>query len=318
MKFIKPSVEIITEPDLFKRIEIGARNCWRSDDRIGEGTAEKMFQNLVKRGHESPMEHSFIRVVFSTGNYDRDNRLSDEFESAIYSYSIDEQLPSYVLKEDYGCYYGNLRAWRTIVKYMLSKWDARDWNECTIALMRHLPGLDGLCLPEIVDPNEAADIIVEVNKIPDADEFWGEYQDTYIITARFICDRAVQNELVRHRLLGLSVESTRYVRYEDGLTLIEPWWWPEQETVDTQFVRMACQAAEDAYCSMLRSGCSPQKARCVLPLMLKTEVVATATAKYWKECVLPLRLSKAAHPDIRRLMELFCQQLGWDPDEFRK
>lgn len=114
-------------------------------------------------------------------------------------------------------------------------------------------------------------------------------------------------------------ESTRYVNYKEGLTLIEPWWWPqEQETSDTALVRMACQAAEDAYCSMINSGCSPQKARCVLPNMLKTEVVATGTVEQWKTLVLPLRLSKAAHPDIRRLMELFCQQLGWDPDEFRK
>lgn len=317
MKFIKPSVEIITEPDLFKRIEIGARNCWRSGDRICEGSAEKMFQNLVKRGHESPMEHSFIEVTFLSGDFDKDKLLKDQLISAIQNYIDDEQLPSYVMALG-GAFSGNLRAWRTIVKHMLSKWDSHDWHECTITLMRHLPGLDGLSLPEVVDPSEAENVIIRINEAHDPDEFWGDFQDNYIITARFICDRAVQNELVRHRLLGLSVESTRYVRYEDGLTLIEPWWWPEQETSDTQFIRASCQAAEDAYCSMIRSGCSPQKARCVLPLMLKTEVVASGTAKYWKECVLPLRLSKAAHPDIRRLMELFCEQLGWNPDDFRK
>lgn len=111
-------------------------------------------------------------------------------------------------------------------------------------------------------------------------------------------------------------ESTRYVNYKDGLTFIEPWWWPEQETSDTQLIRTCCQTAEDTYKSLIVSGSSPQKARAVLPNMLKTEVVATGTVEYWKKYVLPLRLSKAAHPDMRRIMTLFCEQLGWDPAEF--
>lgn len=327
MKFIKPSVEIIDEEDLFKRIEIGARNCWRSDDRICEGSAEKMFQNLVKRDHESPMEHSMIHV--ETGK-----EVGDELYRAVIEYTDDVGLPSYISCQDYyggnpeykAChFFGNLRAWRSLVKWLISKWDECVFQRCTSSLMKCLPGVDGICLPEMVDPATVAYAYAYPADMYDGDNYTfvtsnDPHLDRHnIITARFICDRAVQNELVRHRLLGLSVESTRYVRYEDGLTLIEPWWWPqEQETTDTTYVRMACQAAEDAYCSLIRSGCSPQKARCVLPLMLKTEVVATGTIEYWQKYVLPLRLSKAAHPDIRRLMELFCEQLGWDPNDFRK
>ena len=260
--------------------------------------------------------------------------IGPELYRAIIEYSDDTGLPSYISCLDraddsaYKPYFfsGNLRAWRSLVKWLISKWGECVFQRCTLSLMKYLPGMDGICLPEMADPARVDEIYVMKYIYDVCDEYdFGEMQrDPHwercnIITARFICDRAVQNELVRHRLLGLSVESTRYVRYEDGLTLIEPWWWPqEQETTDTTYVRMACQAAEDAYCSLIRSGCSPQKARCVLPLMLKTEVVATATVEYWQKYVLPLRLSKAAHPDIRRLMELFCEQLGWDPNDFRK
>ena len=300
MKFIKPSVEIITEPDLFKRIEIGARCCYKSESKISDDSAEKMVKALIKRGHESPLEHSNILVSFGTYEY-------DAFADILHQYTEDTGLPHYIrTSTSYPYMYfcgGNLRAWRSLVKHFPDH-----------AIIRHIfyghPAFEDIHLQPI-DVKENLDCqIYRGDQISDP--------KLNIITARFICDRAVQNELVRHRLLGLSVESTRYVRYEDGLTLIEPWWWPEQETSDTQFIRASCQAAEDAYCSMIRSGCSPQKARCVLPLMLKTEVIATGTAKYWKECVLPLRLSKAAHPDIRRLMELFCEQLGWDPNDFRK
>lgn len=299
MQFIKPSVEIITEPDLFKRIEIGARNCWRSDDRICEGSARKMFQNLMKRGHESPLEHSNIVVYFNDVAYNL-------FDDLLAAYTSVTGIPHYIrtsLEKSplYLCA-GNLRAWRSLAKLYPG-------HALFYQLFGDHPAFADLELkPTARIPGSECGIYTGLVKDPQMN----------IITARFICDRAVQNELVRHRLLGLSVESTRYVRYEDGLTLIEPWWWPEQETVDTRLIRASCQTAEDAYCSLIRAGCSPQKARCVLPLMLKTEVVATGTVEYWKKGVLPLRLSKAAHPDIRRLMELFCQQLSWNPDDFRK
>lgn len=151
-----------------------------------------------------------------------------------------------------------------------------------------------------------SDPIVSIDEVGERDVYDVEMAAPY--------HNFVANGIVVHNCQ----ESTRYVNYQEGLVLVEPWWWPEQETSDTQFIRASCQAAEDAYCSLIASGASPQKARCVLPNMLKTEVVATGTVEQWQKLVLPLRLSKAAHPDIRRLMELFCEQLGWDPNDFRK
>lgn len=300
MKFIKPSVEIITEPDLFKRIEIGARCCYKSESKITDESAQKMIPALIKRGHESPLEHSNIIVVCdSVASVDMKVAINTYRNSVgkpnVFRQSIDPELGLL-------CYVwsGNLRAWRDLCRYNTD-------SALLYSLFHNYPGFEDIELTSGYVNGKAA--------------FCNEYESDRhsIITARFICDRGVSHELVRHRCLSFSQESTRYCRYEDGLMFIEPWWWPqEQETSDTALVRMACQAAEDAYCSMINSGCSPQKARCVLPNMLKTEVVATGTVEQWKTLVLPLRLSKAAHPDIRRLMELFCQQLGWDPDEFRK
>ena len=301
MNFVKPSVEIVTEPDLFRRIEIGARNCWRSDDKICEGSDIKMFDNLIKRGHESPLEHS--NIVFEV-----DVESAAYLRSCLFDYILDT-IPTYIRSSyiGYGRYRfsGSARAWRNLCKSLpvnqAKEIGAFLPNELVSDL--HLP-----CNGHLAEKVNIDKMLIN----PQLD-------DTHtIVTARFICDRGVSHELVRHRLLGISQESQRYVSYKDGCTFVEPWWWPQQETADTQYVRMACQAAEDAYCNMVKMGCSPQKARCVLPNMLKTEVVATGTIEYWKRYVLPLRLSKAAHPDIRRIMEMFCEKMNWDPNDFRK
>lgn len=300
MKFIKPSVEIITEPDLFKRIEIAARTCYKSESKRTDESAQKMIPALIKRGHESPLEHSNIVVKC-------DNNVAEILCNRIELYTLATGLPHFIEVSNpmfsTHLFSGNLRAWRSIAKYFRG-------NGLLAQMFCGRCGFEDIEMVandmeygkfEFVDPYDS--------NLPDCNR---------IITARFICDRGVSHELVRHRCLSFSQESTRYVNYQEGLVLVEPWWWPEQETSDTQFIRASCQAAEDAYCSLIASGASPQKARCVLPNMLKTEVVATGTIEQWQKLVLPLRLSKAAHPDIRRLMELFCEQLGWDPNDFRK
>lgn len=297
MKFIKPSVEIITEPDLFKRIEIGARNCYLSYDKCGPGSDVDIFNKLVSRGHESALEHSNITVA--CGNNDE----AYDLYHSIFMAETSDIMPTMYIKTAERLFNGNLRAWRNVIRL-------RKNDDAIKFIASKIPGAFDDIFGECPVPQEDHAIKVYVNQIH-------EHWDTRL-TARFTCDRAIQNELVRHRALSFSVTSTRYVNYKDGLTFVEPWWWPEQETSDTQFIRASCQAAEDAYCSLIASGASPQKARCVLPNMLKTEVVATGTVEQWQKLVLPLRLSKAAHPDIRRLMELFCEQLGWDPNDFRK
>ena len=103
------------------------------------------------------------------------------------------------------------------------------------------------------------------------------------LTFHIICDRAVQNELVRHRLASFSVESTRYVKY-DELTFINP---PPHHNF-----------AENNYRDLILQGYSPEQARAVLPLCLKSELYMTANLREWRH-ILKLRTSKHAHPQMR-------------------
>jgi len=125
------------------------------------------------------------------------------------------------------------------------------------------------------------------------------------ITVRFITDRGVTHELVRHRVASFAQESTRYVKYDGDTEFIRPVfdWGISSPAMSLKwniwFNSMA--GSEINYKDMIKEGCSPQEARSVLPNSLKTEIVVTANIREWRH-ILTLRTAKAAHPQIRKLM----------------
>ncbi len=123
-------------------------------------------------------------------------------------------------------------------------------------------------------------------------------------TVKFICDRGVSHEIVRHRLASYCQESTRYCNYsKDGfgneITVIQPCFL-NPNTDGWKLWKEACEAAETAYFNLLDYGCSPQEARSVLPNSLKTEVVMTANVREWRH-FLKLRCAPAAHPQMQEV-----------------
>lgn len=131
-------------------------------------------------------------------------------------------------------------------------------------------------------------------------------------TVKFICDRGISHEIVRHRLASYSQESTRYCNYNadrfgSEITVIEPAYLKEG-TAGWVYWADACRMAEQCYFDMLEWGCSPQEARDVLPTCLKTEVVMTANIREWRH-FLRLRTSAAAHPKMRRLAIMLLREL---------
>lgn len=123
-------------------------------------------------------------------------------------------------------------------------------------------------------------------------------------TVKFICDRGVSHEIVRHRLASYCQESTRYCNYSKGdfgseITVIKPCFL-EVGTYAYEEWRQSCRRAEEAYFQLLNWGCMPEEARSVLPNSLKTEVVMTANIREWRH-FLKLRTSPRAHPQMREV-----------------
>lgn len=136
------------------------------------------------------------------------------------------------------------------------------------------------------------------------------------ITVRFVVDRGVSHELVRHRLASFSQESTRYCNYGKDkfgseITVIDPRpAFPNME--ETGSYGSWCGAmleAEKHYFWMLQQKASPQEARSVLPNSLKTEVVMTANPREWRH-IIKVRCAKEAHPQMREVMIPLGEEMG--------
>lgn len=134
----------------------------------------------------------------------------------------------------------------------------------------------------------------------------------FAITVRFICDRGVTHELVRHRLASYSQESTRYANYSKDkfgseIAVIKPLFWDEDSAQYRLWFR-AMEQAERIYMELLESGAKPEQARSVLPNSLKTEIVMTCNLRQWRH-VFELRCFRAAHPQIREIMLPLLEEL---------
>lgn len=127
------------------------------------------------------------------------------------------------------------------------------------------------------------------------------------IIVKFITNRGITHELVRHRLCSFAQESTRYVNYGGKqMEFIRPIWLEEDGPGATW--ANAMWAAKDGYQSLIRSGWRPEQAREVLPNSLKTEIVMKANIREWRH-ILNLRTAKAAHPQMRALMRPLLEEL---------
>jgi thymidylate synthase (FAD) len=123
------------------------------------------------------------------------------------------------------------------------------------------------------------------------------------ISVKFVCDRGVSHEIVRHRIASYSQESTRYCNYgndDNGITVIEPYFLDKESFAYLSWEN-AMLATERHYRELLMYKYPPQKARSVLPNSLKTEIWVTYNLREWIH-FFSLRAEKAGHPQMRQVV----------------
>ena len=136
------------------------------------------------------------------------------------------------------------------------------------------------------------------------------------LSVKFVVDRGVSHELVRHRIASFAQESTRYVNYSlekfgneinvidihDGINLDNKMKNMDSDTISA-IMGEWCLAMEDAekhYMKMIELGATPQIARSVLPNSTKTEITITANYREWRN-FFKLRVPNTAHPQMREV-----------------
>ena len=138
------------------------------------------------------------------------------------------------------------------------------------------------------------------------------------VTVRFVCDRGVTHEIVRHRIASYSQESTRYCNYsgdkfDNQITVIDLASGfqydlsKENDKAKYEVWTKAMENAEQSYFRMLELGATPQEARSVLPNSLKTEIVVTMNLRSWRN-FFRLRVDSHAHPQMREVAKMLYEE----------
>ena len=306
MKILQQSANVLVPETPMKHIEKIGRICYKSEDKIADGTDRKFVERMFKSGHHAMLEHyRFIMEVQPmiyeqlmtvahphigmTAGGDRfvisfnaraltnivdDSHAADFGVLPIAIASIRDELITHIVRE-YDC-------------YELFGWDRNDVHMLSTGI-------------EFIDNDP--DVM--------SDEEWMIHG---WMSGHMITDRGISHEIVRHRKeTSFAQESTRYCNYgndkfDNEITVIDQGF---NGLSDYTFWLDACSHSEEMYFKLLKYGKTPQMARSVLPTCLKTEIVMTAPMYEWKH-FFDLRMqgtTGAPHPMIQCLSTMLYDKM---------
>lgn len=314
MKLIKPSFTIIEQGSgiegVYKQIEMAGRTCYKSEDKITETSAKEFVDRMIKSGHGAMLEHGTIYLTIP-------DHEPDEFGIMSYGHvGIGNYETNKYSKVTYRNYY-------------------QEPNETQKEYCSKIPRITTYVTTNLR-------VLVENGWMDDLKylSIPTEYHARRI-TVKFVCDRGVTHEFVRHRVFSFAQESTRYCNYlkdkfGSEVTFILPPWidaddpnlFYKRYTSDNfgdllmeyyyratpeginsglkvdavSSFAMALQASEKLYFSLVENGWKAQEARAVLPNAVKAELVMTGFASDWKH-FFHLRTATGAHPQARELAQ---------------
>ena len=333
MKIIKSSVKILDNDwsikGIFRAIERAGRTCYKSIGtryfRLEKGPENSLESNLIKQAQSDPrvvckqgadfdpayylsIPNKFISDYLNIEQFDEEN-----FEDSPYYENLTaEDFVNMLIKSGHGAMleHGTVYLYDTYDISAIDSWTNSLGYKYSKNKYSKVITDDHMDIRDIYITTNLR-VLIENDWLDDL-KYVCEPTEYHAkkVTAKFICDRGVSHEIVRHRgLYGMSFaqESTRYCNYSKSkfgqeLTFIEPAWeFPSSNIVNTRerFEAML-EEAETNYMELITLGFKPQEARAVLPNALKTEIVVTGFIDDWKH-FFELRCDNAAHPDIRKL-----------------
>lgn len=289
MKIIEPYFEFIDVADPLKKIEICGRVCYKSESKITSDSAETFVKNLIRSGHESVLEHAVYIVLCDDADAGTFNRICNTIErrngGRVFLKSTQKRR---------NVISGNVRAWRDFMREC----------EALRAYPKFLTLFSGVLFDD-VNPRQYWKP-TRACFIDKADLLAEERDAHYTETVRFVVDRGISHEIVRHRTASFSQESTRYCNYGGGITFIKP---PFFEDIALQLWEREMENAEYAYNALITKGAKPQEARAILPNSTKTEIIMTATRDVWKH-FFELRTAAGAHPQMKQIAIPLCEEMN--------
>ena len=279
MKLIQPHFEILyqrgyTVNHILRFITQVAYTCYKTDKEITDDSAKDFVNKLVRSGHLAMLEHGTVYLAIPRGFFSR------------------------IINGD------------LINRYKENKYSVVNYGE-------ELPTHQAEVLQGVHSPTPYAYITTNLRVIEE-NQWWGDLD--YVCkptqfhakrrTVKFVTDRGVSHELVRHRTFSFAQESTRYCNYSkdkfgNELTFIIPTWYEEADEEAKKVFDEFLGVCEDNYLYYINRGFTPQQARQVLPNALKTEIVLTAFESDWIHFfnLRSLGTTGKPHPDMKFLAD---------------
>lgn len=304
MKIVKPSFSLIYNENPQKHIERIARNCYKSEDKISEDSHKRMCINLYKNKHWAMLEHfifiykinkitcfesSFVDILNSEKYIDVTEQFINDERRTIISFNTRSLLDLLIKYKDHVQISHDLVM---LIEKIVYDYDCDEIFGNRFKKVNH----DSFAKIDVTD----------ISMLTPSEQFIHGWQ-----SVKFICDRGVSHEIVRHRDASYAQESTRYCCYNKDkfgseISVIKPYMFDENAELGSnernkyQCWKQSMEISEQKYFELLNLGCTAQEARSVLNNSLKTEIVMTAKLSEWYH-FFELRCDKAAHPQIREL-----------------
>ncbi len=293
MIVIDPSYEIQDDLDqgsLVTRLEACGRICYKSEEKISEGSALPFVKKIAEHGHNSVMEMAVVTLRLGCSC----QQITD-FLVCQPKFFIIDQVENGLLVT------GSIRAFRELYGSWPEIAVVQAMVDCLGA--RHPFLLEGIWQPEVRKVEPA--IAVEKLSLAQVEQLASELVLRHrYLSVKFIVNRAVTHELVRHRPCSFLQESQRYCRYSQDkfgnqVTFIRPLFFAP-ESAEYKIWQQAMELTEALYLQLLETA-TPQAARTVLPNSCKTEIIVYCNLAEWKH-IFKLRTSPAAEPSMREVM----------------
>lgn len=305
-----------SENEALRVIESCGRTAYKSEDKITEDSAKAFVLMLKRHGHLSVLEHSnAVLKIEGRGEVDKApsggswNAFAESLVGTLKERNAYHRVhcfsdPGYGLAIS-----GNFRAW---VETLIC---LQERNESYYRLLAH--GLNRF-YPNLFEVDSSAPGPGSRISLMSAEDQLNVLKedpssDLPVFIFKIVCDRGITHEIVRHRVLSFTQESTRYVNYKNkGMMLIlpeelEPYYDAEKGGFienDPLVDEWSTRAARifDWYQEDVGRGRRPEMARDILPNLLKSEIFVSGRWSGWKHFIL-LRDSKQAHPRIRLIAQ---------------
>lgn len=295
-----------TEKELIQKIGSSSRICYKSEDKAKEDETG-FVKNLIKRGHNSCLEMASISILVSLEcQYRKDLLKFISMEIPYLKIDLINTKNNWKFLVS-----GSIRSFRELLTKREYKYEIV-FSMINNLLINQYPILFE-DIEKIDDVNyEICEIdLINVNAYQSTypDYFTNEiYKRHTFQGVKFITNRAVSHELVRHRPNGLLQESQRYCCYNldkfgNEITFIQPSAFPYlMEEAGYADWKETMEFCESKYFKALERGASAQAARTMLPNSCKTEIIVYTDLRQWEHIFKMRAINPAAEPSMKEAM----------------